>query len=82
MAKYLLSTVETWRTDTEQEAKDLINLAKTQAGEVTKYGCIYKNQVSKGEIIQEWYRVTITRVLDVEKEPCGEASVEYKIGAF
>ena len=35
-----------------------------------------------GEIIDEYYLVTLVKVFDDAKDPNGEASVEYKIGAF
>ncbi len=81
MSKYLISTVETYRVDSENEAKTLIDEAKKErVGEVTKYGCIQKQQKAKGEVVQEWYRVTLTKVFNDEKEPYSVISANYKIG--
>jgi hypothetical protein len=78
MAKYLISTSETYRVDTEIEAKNLIEEArKSGAGQITKSSSEYKCQKQKGEICQEWYRVVITRVHDEEKDPIGSTTVSY-----
>lgn len=83
MAKYLLKTTEEHRADTEHEAAELINAAKADGRYIlSKYSSVKKERKQKGEIIDEYYIVTLVKVFDDPKEPCGEASVEYKIGAF
>ena len=83
MAKHLLKVTEEHRADSELEAAELINSAKADARYVlSKYSSVHKERKAKGEIIDEYFIVTLVKVFDDPKEPCGEASVEYKIGAF
>lgn len=83
MAKYLIKTTEEHRADTEFEATELINAAKADGRYLlSKYSSVKKERKAKGEVIDEYYLVTLVKVFDDAKDPCGEASVEYKIGAF
>ena len=73
MSKYLIKTTEIYRCDTEKEANDLIDKAKAATEyEVTKSTIENKQTKSKGEIIDEWKRVTVTKVFSEEKEPYGD----------
>lgn len=83
MAKYLIKTTEEHRADSELEATELINAAKADGRYLlSKYSSVKKERKQKGEVIDEYYIVTLVKVFDDAKEPCGEAIVEYKIGAF
>ena len=83
MSKYLIKTTEEHRADSEREVVELIEAAKTDARYIlSKYSSVKKERKQKGEIIDEYFIVTLVKVFDDPKEPCGEASVEYKIGAF
>ena len=83
MAKYLIKTTEEHRADSELEAAELINAAKADGRYLlSKYSSVKKERKQKGEIVDEYYLVTLVKVFDDAKEPCGEATVEYKIGAF
>lgn len=84
MAKYLINTIETYRVDNELEAKELIESTKKGTiGTLTKYSSTYKNQKQKGEVVQEWYRVTLTQEFADEKDPYDEIGVKYfKEGDF
>ena len=83
MAKYLIKTTEEHRADSELEAAELINAAKADGRYLlSKYSSVKKERKQKGEVIDEYYIVTLVKVFDDAKEPCGEAIVEYKIGAF
>jgi phage protein U len=78
MAKYLISVTETYRVDTEAEAAKIIEEAKVDGKYVlSKYSSVKKERKQKGEIIDEWYRLTLTKVFDDEKEPIGSATIEY-----
>ena len=74
--KYLIETTEVYRCDSENEAKQLIEDAK-RTSTLKKYNCVSKERKQKGEIVDEWYRLTLTKVWDSEKEPCGSTSVSY-----
>ncbi len=69
MSKYLINTVETYRVDSEDEAKNFIEALKEGDGEVLKHSIEYKEQKSKGEVIQSWYRLIVKRAYNDEKEP-------------
>jgi hypothetical protein len=78
MSRYLLRVDETYRTDTEAEAAQLINEAKADNKfELAKYTSVKKQKKAKGEICDEWTRVTLTKVFDSEQEPIGSTTVSY-----
>ena len=78
--RYLIQTVETYRADTEAEAKGVIEEAKA-AGEyaLTKYTSEKKEVKAKGEVIDEYYKVTLTKVFTDIKNPDSVASVIYEV---
>lgn len=82
-SKYLIETTEVYRVNTETAAAELINAAKKDPQYVLKkYTSVKKEKKAKGEIIDEWFRVTLVKSFDDEKDPLGETVVEYKNGAF
>ena len=83
--KYLLKTVETYRVATEDEAKRLIEEAKKDKNfTLVKYLSEIREQKSKGEVIDSWYRVTLTKAFTDEKEPDTTVTINYNsyAGAF
>lgn len=74
--KYLIETTEVYRVDSEEDAKLVIEEAK-KTSTVKKYNCVYKEKKQKGEVVDSWYRVTITKSWDDEKEPSGATKVSY-----
>jgi len=73
MSKYLIKTVETYRADSEEEAKELVNNAKADHRyEVVKSTIETRTMKAKGEIVDEWKRVSITKSFAEEKEPFGD----------
>ena len=83
--KYLIKTVETYRVANESEAKQLIESAKSDRSyTLSKYSSEYKCSKQKGEIVDEWYRVVLTKDFCSEKEPDVTATVSYNVedGAF
>ena len=78
--KYLLKTVETYRVATEDEAKKLIEDAKKDRNfTLVKYLSEIREQKSKGEVIDSWYRVTLTKAFTDEKEPDTTVIINYKL---
>lgn len=77
---YLTQTVETYRADTEAEAKQLIEDAKA-SGEFTLTKSVNekKDIKEKKEIIGEYYKVTLTKVFTDIKEPEVVANVTYEV---
>jgi len=65
MNKQLLKYTEVYRLETEPEALLLIDEEQQKASEkgykITKMKKDYKTKKSKGEVIEEWYIVTIEK---------------------
>lgn len=80
MSKYLVSTVETYRVDTEIEATKAIEEAK-QEGSYTlgKYTSEHKERKAKGEVIDEYWKLTLTKMFNDIKEPDAEIIVNYEV---
>lgn len=80
--KYLVRSVETYRVANEAEAKKVIEDAKAdKTYTLSKYSSEYKCTKSKGEVVDEWYRVILTKDFNVEKEPDTYVDVTYKTEA-
>lgn len=78
MSKHLISTVETYRVDSEAEAAALIEEAKkSHQFTLSKYSSVYKERKQKGEVIDAWHRVSLTKTFDDEKEPISYVEVIY-----
>ena len=76
--KYLIQTVETYRVDKEDEAKRMIEEAKSDNHFILKkYSSEYKEKKQKGEIIDTYYRVTLTKAFTDEKEPEFRTEISY-----
>lgn len=77
---YLCQTVETYRVDTESEAKNLIEDAKA-AGEyvLTKYVSEKKEVKAKGELVDEYYKVSLSKAFTDIKEPDTVAKISYEV---
>lgn len=79
MSKYLISTVETYRVDSEEEAKKLIEDTRNETvGVLNRYTSQHKEHKTKGTIDDEWYKVTLTQTFTSEKEPDGIIIVTYE----
>ena len=78
--KYLIRTVETYRVANEEEAKRTIEEAKNDSSyTLSKYSSEYKCSKAKGEIVDEWYRVILTKDFNVEKEPDCSVEITYNV---
>lgn len=78
--KYLISTVETYRVDTESEATAAIEEAKKDKNyTLGKYTNEHKTKTSKGEIVDEYYKLTLTKIFNDIKEPESEIDIEYEV---
>jgi len=80
MFEYLINTTEVYRVNTEKEATELINNAKQDKQyELAKYSSVKKEQKQKGEVIDEWYQVTLVKKFNAEKEPISHVSINYEV---
>lgn len=79
MSKYLIKVTEQYRCDTEEEARKLIQDAKkSYQYTLTKSSSEIKTQKQKGEIVDEWRRVILTKEFNSEKEPMGQVYIKYQ----
>ena len=66
--KYLVRVVETLRVASEDEAQKVIEAAKKDRNfTLGKYSSEYKCKKVKGEIVEDWYRVTLVKDFTDEK---------------
>lgn len=80
--KYLLETTENYRVDSEENAKELIEKAKADNHYILKkYNVQYKERKMKGEVVDTWYKVTLTKMFTDEKEPEGTIEITYEKGS-
>ena len=83
MSNYLISVTENYRVDTEQETITMIQEAKDSSQyTLAKYSSQYKERKQKGEVVDAYWKVSLTKVFDDEKEPGGNATIIYQEGAF
>lgn len=83
--RYLTKAVETYRVANEAEAASMIEEAKKDRRfALVKYEAVHKEKKTKGEVVDEWIRVTLHKAFNSEAEPDSEIEVEYKktLGAF
>lgn len=76
--KYLINTTEVYRVNSEEEASTLIENAK-EASEysLTKYNVQYKERKQKGEVVDFYWKVSLTKGFNDEKEPERDIAVNY-----
>ena len=78
--KYLVSVVETYRVDNEKEAATAIEEAKKDTTYVlSKYTSEHKEVKAKGEVVDEYYKVTLTKLFNSIKEPDTNIEVVYEV---
>ena len=70
--KELKRTTDVYKVSTEAEAAQLIQEFKENAAaegyDLTKYESKYRNKKLKGEIVEEWYVVTLQKDFDLGEE--------------
>jgi hypothetical protein len=80
--KYLLNTTEIYRVSSEDEATALIEEAKNEKGYIlTKYSSQYKEKKQKGEVIDFYWLVSLTKEFNKQNEPNNDIAVEYKLNS-
>lgn len=76
---HLIKTTEVYRVETEDEAKKFIEKQKqNDSYEMIKYSSEYKVKKVKGQIEEEWFRVTLVKNFDDEKDPIGSVKISYE----
>ena len=80
--RYLLETTESYRVENEAEAKELIEEAKKGGSYIfKKYTSQYKERKQKGEVVDAWYKVTLVKGFNDEKEPDNQVGITYDDGS-
>ena len=80
--KYLLNTTEVYRVSSEAEAEALINAAKIESGYIlSKYSSQFKERKQKGEVIDSYFKVTLVKEFNNEKEPMVNVDITYNEGS-
>lgn len=81
MAKYLINTVETYRVDNETEVQQILENAKADHKyELIKYNCAQKDIKVKGEIVDSYFKLSLTKSFTSEKEPERQVEITYNSG--
>lgn len=81
--KYLIKTTEIYRVDSEHEVEEMLTEAKNDSQyELTKYSSQHKEIKSKGEVIDEYELVSLTKSFTAEKEPDRQINISYDGGAY
>lgn len=76
--KYLLTTTEVYRVESENEAKKMIEEAKEDNHFILKkYTSEYKERKQKGEVIDTYWKVSLVKTFTNEKEPQLRTIVSY-----
>lgn len=79
MSKYLISSVDTYRVDSEDEAKTLIEEAKHDNNYIlSKSSQELKEVKSKGEVVDSYYKVQLTRTFTSIKEPDRQVEISFE----
>lgn len=80
MSKYLITTTEAYRVDSENEAAELINEAKANnKWMLQKYSSVKKEKKKNGEVLDEYYLVSLVKQFNDVKDPVSEVSVSYEV---
>ena len=78
--KYLITNTEVYRVESEEEAELLINEAKADTKYVlTKYNCEKKERKQKGEVIDSYFKVSLVKSFNDEKDPITDITVSYEV---
>lgn len=77
--KYLTQVTETYRVDREEQVLEMIEEAKKDNRfTLIKHTSQYKEKKAKGEVIDSWYKVALTKQFCDEKEPEVTVSITYE----
>lgn len=80
MSKYLTTVVETYRVDTEYEVETILEAAKNDPKYIlVKYTSEKKEKKQKGEIVDEWFKLSLHKAFNDEREPIDSINVIYEV---
>ena len=80
MSKYLIQTTEVYRADSEAEAQEIISAAKAAEEYIlTKYSSEKKEVKAKGNLVDEYYKISLTKAFTDIKSPDTQVDIIYDI---
>lgn len=68
MSMYLVRSTQVFRADSENEAQNFIDEQKSKYN-ILKYSSELKTVKQKGEVVDEYYKVTLVKEYNSEKDP-------------
>lgn len=78
--KFLISTTEIYRVDSETEAEQLIQDAKhDDKFDLAKYTTEKKEVKAKGEVVDMYYKVSLNKVFNEIKDAQNEVDIVYEV---
>ena len=78
--KYLIQTTEIYRADTEAEAQALIAEAKEASEyDLAKYSSEKKEIKSKGEVVETYWKTSLTKIFTDIKNPMEQITITYEV---
>lgn len=76
--RYLLTVTEVYRVNSEEEALQMIEDARNDNQYIlSKYNSQYKERKQKGEVVDSYWKVSLTKEFTNEKEPELQTTIEY-----
>ena len=76
--KFLIQTTEIYRVDSEEQVKQIIEEAKNDKHFIVKkYTSQFKERKQKGEVIDAYWKLSITKEFADEKEAQFQTEIEY-----
>ena len=77
--KFLLTTTESYRIDTEKEVEAAIQEAKEDSSFILKkYDRTFKEKTKGGEIVDSYFILKLTKQFNMEKDPVSEINIKYE----
>lgn len=78
--KFLIQSSECYRVDSQNEVDALIEECKHDSSyALAKYSCVQRERKEKGEVTDSWYRVTVIKNFNEEKDPDTVIDVKYEV---
>lgn len=80
MHRYLTQTAETYRINTEEEVKETLEEFKAASAYEIKKASYEKKQIKeKGEVVDEYWLLTVTKIFNDSKEPANIVDIKYEV---
>ena len=77
---YLTQVTEVYRVDSEEKVLEMIEEAKgDNRFTLVKHSSQYKERKAKGEVIDQWFKVTLVKKFNDEREPDTTVTIDYEV---